>query len=98
MITDKKVSNFTKYSSKPFLIAGLGVNFFDPTYLPVFQTDFDAVRVLRRLGKDVFNGPFCKLAGPLIFLQDDGDFETRSDVFAVSSVHAFTLPHPKGKG
>jgi len=48
-------------------------NLFDSSHFPALQTDFDAMRMIRGLGKDILDDAFRQLAGALILFQDDQD-------------------------
>jgi hypothetical protein len=46
---------------------------FHASHLPILQTDFDAMRVMRGFGKDIFDNASGQFAGALILFQDDQD-------------------------
>ncbi len=64
-------------------------NFLHAPNLPALQTDLDAMWVRGRLGQNVFNDAFCKLAAALILLHNNANIQARFDVGAFCIIHDF---------
>jgi hypothetical protein len=60
---------------------------FDPSHFSRFQSNLDAVWMLRRLRENIPNDTASSLARALIFFQHDLYFDSRSEVFPVLPVH-----------
>jgi hypothetical protein len=60
--------------------------------LAAFQADFDAVRMMRRFGQDVFDHAARPLAGALIGFQNDLDRKPWPYLFPVLTAHTKTIP------
>src|SRR2546423_8128341 len=60
--------------------------------LAAFKADFDAMRVMRRFGQDVFDDATRPLAGALVGFQDDLDRQPWAYLFPVLTAHRLTDP------
>jgi hypothetical protein len=65
----------------------LAIDLFDPTDLSIHQADLDTVRVIGRIGQDVFDDSFNKFSAGLILLAHDAHAHTGFDVGTYGSVN-----------
>ena len=72
-------------------------DFFDASHLSAFQTHLDAVRMLRRFGKDLFDDTLGQLAGALVLFQDDEHGHARFNISAGLAIHRFISWNRSGK-
>ena len=67
--------------------------------LSIRQAYFNAVRMMRGIGQQVFDRAEGLLARALVLLQDDSDAQTGPDVFAFCAVHGLpAIVFSSGKG
>jgi len=64
-------------------------DFLDASNLSAHQADLDAVRMSRRVGKDIFDDAFGQFAGGLILFQNDQYRHAGFDVRASLAVHDY---------
>ena len=58
-----------------------------PSDLAVFQADLDSPGMVRGSGEDVLHDAVGQLAGALVLLRHDADFQPRANVDSPPSVH-----------
>ena len=61
----------------------------NPTHLPIIQSDLDTVWMKAGSGQDLFDNAAGQLAGLLVLLQHDANFDAGSDIAPVPAFHWF---------
>ena len=76
----------------PFIFSRLGNDFLDPSNDTVFKHDFDAVWMVRRVGKDFSNDPFGQFSRALIRLLHNSHSHTGVDLRSSLTIHYLIMP------
>ncbi len=66
-------------------------NFLNAPDLSVGEADFYAVRVIARIGQQIFDDADGLFAGALVLFEDDGDAHSGADVLSFAVFHKFNL-------